>query len=65
MKTIKKNFNILDLPAWARKNPSIVRAAEANLSFRCDVASAKTKTLREILTRVAEREYVIFTQKTK
>ena len=52
-KTIDTKFDANSLPAWARKNEEVVARCEANLSFRCAVASATTGKMRTMLKREA------------
>ena len=53
--TIQSQFNPKDLPRWARRHSDVVALAEADLAFRCDVCSAKSKVLRQVLIGEAER----------
>ena len=53
--TIPTQFDPKTLPAWARRYSDVVALAEADLAFRCDVCSAKSKVLRQVLISEAER----------
>ena len=60
-KTINVQFDPKRLPRWARDNESVVEICKRDLAFRCNVASAKSKALRDTLKREAEaRVYILF-----
>lgn len=56
MTTIEKKFDpISDMPKWARENWSLVKMAEQDLAFRCDLFNAKTQAERQFLEKQASR----------
>lgn len=53
--TIKKEFDVNDLPEWSRSNPYIVQLAKEDLAFRMSVFDAKTPELKAVVRREADR----------
>jgi len=54
--TIRVEFDPASLPAWAQKIPAVVKVAERDLAFRCNVFRAKRAddAYAKVLIREAE-----------
>lgn len=52
--TIETTFDPSALPRWAQSHPAVIARCARDLAFRCDVCSAKTQAMRNMLIRSAQ-----------